>query len=309
MAEAKLDTKTCLALIFDFDDTLVPDSTIQFLKTKDIKKEEFYLETERRMKDQGEDPGHAYLNFVLDEVRKKGGRLKDVSNAELEDFGAKGLKGWFEGIPEIFKLLKKQVESFRIVTRMLVGGQFQRIEIRPSIEFYIISGGFEPLVKAAVRSKKLDAFFGNRVIGCTFGERNKKLAYVKRAVSFTEKTRYLFAINKGVFAESNPFKVNFAIPVESRPVPFQNMIYVGDGLTDIPCFSVLQRNGGYPIAVVPNIAKIPYSYRTFVGQRQMSYLQKADYIAKHKGSLGHLLRELVKKMLIDMNLKFNFLAS
>ena len=73
------------------------------------------------------------------------------------------------------------------------------------------------------------------------------MADIKRCVTFTEKTRFLFEINKGISpsaAAAQPHLVNQLIREEDRPIPFANMIYVGDGLTDIPCFSLIEKGGG-----------------------------------------------------------------
>ena len=88
--------------------------------------------------------------------------------------------------------------------------------------------------------------------GCNFAEEAGCIRHVKNIVTFTEKTKALFAINKGITDEElrkNPYKVNEAQRPEDRRVPFRNMIYLGDGLTDVPCFSLLDKMGGKAFAV------------------------------------------------------------
>lgn len=92
------------------------------------------------------------------------------------------------------------------------------------------------------------------VRGCEFAEDPSTgcISEIKRAITFTEKTRYLFEINKGIEPADvlkNPYLVNRDIPATERPVPFENMIYVGDGLTDIPCFSLLKKERGTSFGV------------------------------------------------------------
>jgi hypothetical protein len=73
------------------------------------------------------------------------------------------------------------------------------------------------------------------------------LKRIKRAITFTEKTRYLFEINKGITPRdtaTNQYLVNRYVRDDARRIPFRNIIYVGDGLTDIPCFSLVQKSGG-----------------------------------------------------------------
>jgi len=71
------------------------------------------------------------------------------------------------------------------------------------------------------------------------------------AISFTEKTKYIFSINKGLHqkARSDPYAVNHKVEPQNRRIPFENMIYVGDGLTDVPCFSLMQLNKGQAFGV------------------------------------------------------------
>ena len=79
-----------------------------------------------------------------------------------------------------------------------------------------------------------------------------QIKYIQRCVTFTEKTRYLFEINKGLApakTQSNPYLVNEDVAQEKLRVPFSNIIFVGDGLTDIPCFSLVKHFGGTPIGV------------------------------------------------------------
>src|SRR5947207_2162139 len=81
---------------------------------------------------------------------------------------------------------------------------------------------------------------------------SRVLATIKRAVTFTEKTRFLFEIQKGITPQQtakDPYLVNKDVPATDRRVPFSNMIYVGDGLTDIPCFSLIGHNRGRAFAV------------------------------------------------------------
>lgn len=78
------------------------------------------------------------------------------------------------------------------------------------------------------------------------------LKYIKRCITFTEKTRYLFEINKRIDpneSKSNPYLMNISFPDAQRRIPFANMIYVGDGITDIPCFSMVQKFKGLAFGV------------------------------------------------------------
>jgi hypothetical protein len=223
-----------IALIFDFDDTLVPDSTSKFFHSKgflpkDVKR--FWTKDVKALVRSGYDPTQAFLKLFLENVGT-GKPFGPVTNKELRKFGATLDKHLYPGLDVLFRDLKRIVKRWAGV----------------SIEFYVISGGLQPIIEGTklVRERDLTA-----VYGCQLAEdlETRCVKYVKRAITFTEKTRYMFEISKGIppsKAKRNPYLVNEA---SGRRIPFENMIYVGDGLTDIPCFSLLQKNGGTPFGV------------------------------------------------------------
>ncbi len=219
-----------LAVIFDFDDTLVPDSTTLLLEKYGINPQDFWSTDVKALIKLGYNPTHAYLNKLLDNIGKDRPFGK-LTNNDLRKFGKTLDDKFFPGIPEIFEDLKKIVKPFKDI----------------DIEFYIISGGLQEIIMG---SKIVQNNF-NSVYGCELGEDPQfgHLKYIKRAITFTEKTRYIFEINKGFTPDEvfkKPYLVNTDIPNNSRRIPIGNMIYVGDGLTDIPCFSLIMKGIGEP---------------------------------------------------------------
>ena len=142
----------------------------------------------------------------------------------------------FPGVPDVFQRLRHFVNRKK---------EFQEAHIQ--IEFYVISAGFEEIIRGtSVANGMKDVF------GCTFDERNGSLI-VKSVVTFTEKTKFLYAINKGISGielRRNPYSVNEVIRRDQRRIPFSNMIYLGDGPTDIPCFSTIQQNNGATVGIL-----------------------------------------------------------
>ena len=221
-----------LAVVFDFDDTLVPDSTTKLLASVGIDTERFWKVEAQALVAQGYDSPHAYLRLLLNEIGE-GRPLGSLGVEGLRTFGATLDGDFYPGLPEMFIDLKESVRQYRDI----------------SIEFHIISGGLQSVIEGSQIVK--DHFTG--VYGCELAEdENHIVRYIKRCITFTEKTRFLFEINKGLTANetlTNPFLVNKDLPRGDRRVPFKNVIYVGDGLTDIPCFSLVKDQGGVPFGV------------------------------------------------------------
>ena len=221
-----------LAVIFDFDDTLLPDSTTQLLKAHGIEPDHFWLTDAKALIESGYDPALAFLKLMLDEMSPTG-RLKGLTNQDLRAFGKTLDDKFYPGLPELFEDLRATVQGYPAM----------------GIEFFIISGGLREIIEGTefFYKNRFTAAYGCELAGDTNGG---PLKHIKRCITFTEKTRYLFEISKGLAQADtarNPHLVNDVI--DDRPIPISNMIYVGDGLTDIPCFSVVKKGHGAPFGV------------------------------------------------------------
>ncbi len=229
-----------IAVLFDFDDTLGEDTTNLFLKEKlamnrpQIRK--FWNEEVDSFVRSGWDPPLAYIELILQRVRQ---RNIAVKNQDLRRLGKK--VKLFPGVYDLFERLRKFVAN---------KPQFEEAHLQ--LEFYVISGGFEEIIRGTSIAHEMKDIFG-----CTFDD--KKGLRPKSIVTFTEKTKFLYAINKGISGlelRRNPYCVNDVIVKEERRIPFTNMIYVGDGPTDIPCFSTIDQSKGKTIGVLKYTRKI-----------------------------------------------------
>ena len=265
-----------MAVIFDFDDTLLPDSTSALLGEYGIDPARFWGEDAQRLVEQGFDPPLAYLNLLLDEVRP-GGRLEGLTNDRLREFGATLDSTWFEGLPQLFDDIRDLVSQQRDVT----------------VEFYIISGGLDAIIGG---SNIVEQYFSG-YYACQLGEdpATGVVRYIKRCVTFTEKTRFIFEINKGVLQEASrtqPHLVNQAMDDEARPIPLRDMIYVGDGMTDIPCFSLIRKNGGTTFGVLKRGKESArQAFREFLRTDRVISVHSPDY--REDADLGAILRAAV----------------
>jgi len=212
-----------VAVIFDFDDTLVPDSTTLLLEDHGIASRDFWLRDVKQHVQRGYDPAHAYLKVFLDNVGKNQ-PLGQLTNKDLGRFGQRIERKFHPGLAELLRDLRRTVAKYKNI----------------EVEFYIISGGLQDIIEGSkLVADNFSAIYASQLAGDT---PSGPLKYIKRCITFTEKTRYLFEINKGVTPKDtrkNPYAVNEDVSMTKRKIPFANMVYVGDGLTDIPCFSLV----------------------------------------------------------------------
>lgn len=139
------------------------------------------------------------------------------------------------------------------------------------VEHYIISSGLREIIEGS-------AIYGafREVFACEYlYDENNVACWPKNAVNYTTKTQFLFRINKGVLDLSNDGDLNRYTPEDDRRVPFRNMIYIGDGLTDVPCMKLVKVNGGCSIAVYPEGKRA--KVHDLLHHDRVNFLEPADY--------------------------------
>ncbi len=237
-----------IALIWDFDKTLSPHYMQRPLfEAYGVDEDQFWREVNALPAyylRQGVHVQHdtCYLGHLLSYVQH--GRFHDLTNARLRELGSQIT--FFPGIPDILDRLRQ----------VALAEEFRHSDLR--IEHYVVSTGISEMIRGSAIAEKLDG-----VWACEFIETpappeydpvssRSKPAPISQIAGFldnTTKTRALFEINKGVNIPEAGVSVNDTIPEEERRVPFQNMIYIADGPSDIPSFSVVRKNGGLAYAV------------------------------------------------------------
>jgi hypothetical protein len=192
----------------------------------------------------------SYLNHILTYV--KAGIFKGLNNALLREFG-KELK-FYPGLPQFFGEVKSLIND---------NEKYKAFDIR--LEHYVVSTGFAETIRGSDIAPFVDGIYGCEFIespalpgfldsadglnACENAPR--EISQIASALDNTSKTRYLFEINKGSNKYPETIDVNSSIARESRRVPFENMIYIADGPSDVPAFSILNYNGGSTFAVYP----------------------------------------------------------
>ncbi|MBU8539948.1 HAD family hydrolase [Falsiroseomonas tokyonensis] len=243
-----------VAIAYDFDGTLAPGNMQEhvFLPALDIKPDVFWAKTERLARDQQGDPILTYMHQMLQEARDAGLPMR------REDWVAHG-----RDIP-----LFAGVESW-----------FDRIDAAASargiaVQHYVISSGLRELIDGTPIRSHLAKVFAS---GFLYDASGVAVA-AAIAVNYTTKTQYLFRINKGALDIADNKAVNAYQPPDQRAVPFSNMIFIGDGETDIPCFRLVKEQGGHSIAVYnPTHAAGPELGQRLIQEGRVHCAVAADY--------------------------------
>ena len=260
--------KPVIALMYDFDKTLCTKDMQEyaFIPKLGMTPKQFWAESNNMAISEGMDRILAYMYIMIEKANaaKQSVRREDfVKLGEAIEFFP-GVKEWFGRIDEYGKLAGAKIEH------------------------YIISSGLKEIIEGSAIRKHFE-----KIYACEFHYDASGVAdWPRIAVNYTAKTQFLFRINKCIPDISDDDALNEYIPEEKRRVPFRNMIYIGDGLTDVPCMKLVKVNGGQSIAVYPRQRK--NKVVELLRNNRVNYLALADY------SEGSELDGLVKQIIDQM---------
>lgn len=233
-----------IAVIWDFDKTLIRGymQTPIFKKYK-IDESAFWREVnslpDYYKQEQGVQVNKdtVYLNHLIKYV--KDGKLKGLSNKSLKEFGHE--QDFYPGVVELIRNMQKHLED------SAEGKNYSEYNIR--VENYIVSTGIKKVIEGTELSSYVAGIWGCELIDAKVNG-NDEISEVGYTIDNTTKTRALFEINKGI--PQNPdIDVNAKMSEQSRRVKFKHMIYIADGPSDVPAFSVINKFGGATFAVYP----------------------------------------------------------
>lgn len=186
----------------------------------------------------------------------------------------------------------KNVELFRGVE-----GWFDRItafgrENGMQIEHYVISSGMKEIIEGTPISRCFKSIFA-----CEFLYDENGNGVLKTDVNYTNKTQFVYRINKGVLDVANDNDLNRSMPDDSKRVPFCNMIYIGDGLSDVPCMKMMKAYGGYSIAVYQ---KKDSKVEDLLKKDRVDFIYPADY--SENTGIDVTVKNIIRKMSISETL-------
>ena len=246
--------KPIIALIYDFDGTLSPGNMQEFgfIQAVGQTPEEFWTKSDSIAIGQDASNILAYMKLMFDEAKRN-----DISLTRegFREFGKdielyEGVKGWF-------KLVNEYADSRGV-----------------KVEHYINSSGLKEIIEGSVIAKEFKHIFAG-----TFIYDEKGVAeWPGIAVDYTAKTQFLFKISKGIFSSRDSKMVNESSTDDEKRITFSNMIYFGDGETDIPCMKIVNMFGGHSIAVFdPHNEKKRAAAQKLLRQGRVRFISPANY--------------------------------
>ena len=273
-----------MAIAYDFDGTLAPGNSQEynFIPDLNMDKGEFWQEANELAKKHDMDEVPAYMHLMLIKAKEKNIPIRE------EAFMKYGEKiTFFEGVESYFDRINAYAASKNM-----------------HLEHFIISSGLREFVKGTAIAKHFKTIFAS---GFEYDE-NGVACWPALVVNYTNKTQYLFRINKGIYNSYDNTLINKSMPEDERAVPFSNFIYIGDGETDVPAMKMVNLYGGTTIAVY-NPASVATPHRPKSSKDiclDLIRQNRADYIAPTNyaegGELDVMLKKIIDKTAMEQDL-------
>ena len=244
-----------IAIIYDFDGTLTPKTMQEYtlLPRLGIKSKNFWADIVRETEKTGAETMMVYMRHLLDCATEK-----NLSISKSEFLKMSRDIEYYDGVTTWFNKINKYVDK--------------KSNSKIKISHYIISAGHLEILEGISIKRHIKKIFASEYYY------NKKdiAVFPKIVVTDTTKTQYLFRINKG--KEDLSETINNHMSEDRRPIPFDNMIYVGDGLTDVPSMALIKKEGGHSIAVYQKILKgqVEICKKLFKANR-VDFIAEADF--------------------------------
>ena len=262
-----------VAIMYDFDRTLCTKDMqdYSFIPSLGMTESEFWQYSNALGQREHMDSILAYM-YAMVKISKD--KNIPLLRQNLVDMGKnvelfKGVEGWFDRITKFGKDNGMQVEH------------------------YVISSGMKEIIEGTPISKCFKSIFA-----CEFlYDENGNGVWPKTDVNYTNKTQFVYRINKGVLDVANDNDLNRSMPDDSKRVPFCNMIYIGDGLSDVPCMKMMKAYGGYSIAVYQNKDS---KVEDLLKRGRVDYIYPADY--SENTGLDITVKNIIRKMSISETL-------
>ena len=268
--------KTKIGIIYDFDKTLCTDDmqSYTFIKNLGMEPSEFWAEAARTTQAHQVEGILSYMFVMIRECKKRGIPLTEeyLNKCGENVVLFKGVTTWFDRINEF--------------------GEQMGVEI----EHYIISSGTYEIIQGTPIAK-----YFKRIYACRYMyDENGEAIWPARAINYTLKTQYIYRISKGILDVLDDYNLNRLQDESLRRIAYRNMIYLGDGLTDIPCMKMIKEKGGKSIAVYA--AGRSETVKPLVDDDRINYVCAADY--SKDSTLEKIVQLMIENMAVLEKLKY-----
>ena len=259
-----------IAFLYDFDKTLCTTDmqNYAFIPGLGMTPAEFWAEANGFGRRHRMDGILAYMYIMLPEAER---RDRPFTREDLVEKG-RGIE-LFPGVEDWFR----RINAF---------GETQGVQV----EHYVISSGLREIIEGSSISREFREIYASEF----YYDQAGRPVWPKLAVNFTAKTQFVYRINKGVLDVSDDKTLNDSMPDDSKRVPFTNMIYMGDGLSDVPCMKMMRAYGGQAIAVYQ--AANRSGVEELLAKRRVDYIFPADY--REGTGLDETVKNIIRKMAI-----------
>ena len=245
-----------IAIVYDFDGTLSPQPMQEYtvLPKIGIEPAAFWKQVHKEATETGSDPMLVYMRLMMEKLYKN-----DDVKITRDDFSAMAEKiQYFPGVDSWFPRINAYVKK--------------RSDASVKVQHYIISAGQKEILEGVSIRKFFKQIYASEYHFNQYGI----ATFPKLLITDTSKTQFLFRINKG--KESLSESINDHMPESARPIPFQNIIYIGDGMTDVPSMALTKKSGGHAIAVFnPKTAKTKGTCVRLLDAGRVDFIAPADY--------------------------------
>ncbi len=273
----EIDAQPIIGLLYDFDKTLATKDMQEytFLPQLGLMPKEFWAEANALSHGEKMDSVLAYMYLMIKKMRASSAEFRFTR----DDIRALGhAVEFFPGVETWFKRLSNYGAKLGV-----------------KVEHYIISAGLREIIEGSKIAENFKEIFASEFHYDRYGAPDWPLM----TVNYTGKTQYLFRINKGVLDVSDDQSLNAYTPAEARRIPFSNMAFFGDGMTDVPVMKLVKEYGGVSVAIY---TKESYKkVKKLLAQNRVNYLMEADY--SEGSALEQLAKDFIKKMAIDSHLR------
>jgi len=276
--------KNKIAIAYDFDGTLAPGNMQEYNFIPDLNMDihQFWKEANETAKQHDMDEVLAYMFLMLEKAKEKNISIKK------EDFYQYGKQiSFYQGVEQYFERINQYATEKGF-----------------EIEHYIISSGLREFVEGTSIAQHFKDIFAS---GFMY-DANNVACWPALGVNYTNKTQFLFRINKGIHNSYDNTLINKIVPEHEKPIPFSNIIYLGDGETDIPAMKMVKMQGGFTIAVY-NENFIPTESRNkapkiiceeIVRQQRADFMAPANYLKN--SALDILIKRCIDKIVAEQEL-------